>query len=362
VGVPIITLANVTGMPIHDLALATSLQLLPLTIILPCVLVCMVGGGIKGAGGTLKHAFFCGLAFGVTQTVVAVFVGAELAAIAASLVSLLTILVCCRLFSVKKLTLAVSGAVDAAQTVEAPESDISASPITASQSVRAAGSYIIMLALVLVTTLLPQLHFLKQGAFLFTHRFYSGDSGSLQSFALLTNPGTLFLIAGLVGAALYGMKLSVILKTLWETVKQIKFTSLTIIFVLCIARMMYHAGMVSSIAMLLAATGVIFPAISPLLGAFGTFITGSDTSSNVLFGSLQKQTAIQTGSNVTWVVAGNASGATVGKMLSLQSISIASASIKLKGAESQILKRTIKYAGIMALVLALIVFLGNWVY
>jgi lactate permease len=125
---------------------------------------------------------------------------------------------------------------------------------------------------------------------------------------------------------------------------------------------MYHAGMVSSIAMLLAATGVIFPAISPLLGAFGTFITGSDTSSNVLFVSLQKQTAIQTGSNVTWVVAGNASGATIGKMLSLQSISIASASIKLKGAESQILKKTIKYAGIMALVLALIVFVGNWIY
>ncbi|MDR1538294.1 MAG: L-lactate permease [Clostridiales bacterium] len=342
VGVPIITLSNVSEMPLADLSLAASLQLLPLAAALPCILVFMVGGGAKKVKEALVPALLSGLAFGLIQMAAAVFLAVELAAVTGSLAAFLTLYSYCRM---------------------QPKKPVAArDAITSRQAFMSLGSYIIILALVLATSLIPQISFLKEGRFVFRHQFYIAEGGSQQSFALLTNPGTLFFIAGLAGASLYKMSLREILDALRGTTKQISHSAFAIILILCIARIMFHAGMVSYIAELLAASGPLFPAISPLLGALGTFITGSDTSSNVLFGALQRQTALQTGANAAWIVAANASGATIGKMLSLQSISIACASIHLKGAESRLLKRTAKIALIMALSLSVIVFAGNLIY
>lgn len=96
---------------------------------------------------------------------------------------------------------------------------------------------------------------------------------------------------------------------------------------------------------------------SPLIGALGTFITGSDTSANALFGELQKQTALQIGSSPEWLAASNAAGATIGKMVSPQSIAIAVSAIGLPDLEGKILKRTLKYAIIFVALLGIIVYI-----
>lgn len=103
-------------------------------------------------------------------------------------------------------------------------------------------------------------------------------------------------------------------------------------------------------------TGTFFPLFSPLIGALGTFITGSDTSANALFGELQKQTALRIGSSPEWLAASNAAGATIGKMVSPQSIAIAVSAIGLPNLEGKILKRTLKYAGFFVVILGIIVY------
>jgi lactate permease len=106
-------------------------------------------------------------------------------------------------------------------------------------------------------------------------------------------------------------------------------------------------------------TGSFFPLISPFIGALGTFITCSDTSANALFGELQKQTAQQIGSSPAWLAAANAAGATIGKMISPQSIAIAVSALGLPELEGKIMKRTLKYAVVFVVVLGIIVYAGS---
>jgi lactate permease len=132
----------------------------------------------------------------------------------------------------------------------------------------------------------------------------------------------------------------------------------TVLSIVALAKLMGYGGIVGSIATAFtAATGGFYPLIAPLIGALGTFLTGSDTSSNVLFGNLQKQTALQLHINPEWLVAANASGATAGKMISPQSISIATAATGLSGMEGSILNRTLKYCAGYVVFLGLLVFL-----
>jgi lactate permease len=347
-GVPVITLANVTGTEIGALSMACALQMLPIAVVLPCILVLLTAKNWKNSIGAMLHALLCGLAFGAAQTAAAIFAGAELAAICGSIASILALIVSVRIFPIKK-----PWRFDDSMSAEM------VGKVSLASGLKASSPYIAVLVLVLAVALAPQLAFLKQGAFVYTRRFYTGEGGSAQSFSMVANPGVLFLMSGLIGAFIHGMKLKDVAAVLGETIKQMTGPSAAIISVLCMARVMSHSGMASAIAVALARTGSLFPAISPLIGAFGTFITGSDTSSNVLFGSLQKQTALQTGADPLWITAGNATGAAIGKMISPQSIAIAAASLAIPGTESGMLAKAMQYAAILAIVVSASVFLGN---
>lgn len=89
--------------------------------------------------------------------------------------------------------------------------------------------------------------------------------------------------------------------------------------------------------------GPVYPLIAPLIGAIGTFVTGSDTSANVLFGNLQLSAAKGLGDSVNWIVGSNMVGATAGKMISPQSIAVATAAIGQEGKEGEILKAVMKW-------------------
>ena len=118
--------------------------------------------------------------------------------------------------------------------------------------------------------------------------------------------------------------------------------------------------MISDIAnMLVVATGPFYPLISPLIGALGAFVTGSGTSTCVLFGGLQSQTALSLGLNPSWMAAANVMGAGIGKMICPQGIAIGAGAINAVGSESKILRSVFKYFVIYVVLAGIICFAGT---
>ena len=136
--------------------------------------------------------------------------------------------------------------------------------------------------------------------------------------------------------------------------KSLTATILTVVLILVTAFVMNGSGMSATIGRVLAATGVLFPLFSPLLGWLGVLVTGSDTSSNALFGSLQRTTAERLGLNPALMVAANASGGVAGKMISPQNIAVATASARLQGQEGMLFRSTVGHSLAMALIIGLI--------
>ncbi|MBA2875559.1 L-lactate permease [Thermaerobacillus caldiproteolyticus] len=146
------------------------------------------------------------------------------------------------------------------------------------------------------------------------------------------------------------------LQSLKETCKELWIPILTICFIMGFANLANYAGLSSTIGLALAKTGDAFPLVSPVLGWLGVFITGSVVSNNALFGHLQVVTGTQIGTNSSLLLAANTSGGVMGKLISPQSIAIATAAVQETGKESNLFKMTIKYS----LVLLLVV--GIWTY
>jgi L-lactate permease len=133
-----------------------------------------------------------------------------------------------------------------------------------------------------------------------------------------------------------------------RSVRQLALPILTIAFILGIAYVMNYSGMTSSLALALAATGFVFPFVAAFLGWLGVFLTGSDTSSNTLFGPLQAQTAQQLHNVSPILTAGtNSSGGVMGKMISPQNLSVGAAGVNKVGAEGDIFRRVIRYSLIL---------------
>jgi L-lactate permease len=147
-----------------------------------------------------------------------------------------------------------------------------------------------------------------------------------------------------------------------RTLRQLALPIVTIAFILAIAQILNYSGMTSTMAIALSKTGVVFPFVSAFLGALGVFLTGSDTSSNTLFGPLQAQTAKLQGLNPILTAGTNSSGGVMGKMVSPQNLSVGAAGVNRVGAEGEIFRRTIGYSliltslvGVLAMVQAYLV-------
>ena len=152
------------------------------------------------------------------------------------------------------------------------------------------------------------------------------------------------------------------LTTFKETFIELKWPILSIGMVLAFAFVTNFSGMSTTLALVLAGTGALFPFFSPFLGWLGVFLTGSDTSSNALFGSLQATTAHQIGVNDTLLVAANTSGGVTGKMISPQSIAVACAATGMVGKESDLFRFTLKHSLMFAAMVGLITLAQAYVF
>src|SRR5690606_33743141 len=183
-----------------------------------------------------------------------------------------------------------------------------------------------------------------------------GTALEIKPFELsfLSTPGTAILFAALISIPLIGMTYRDGARIFFKTLRQLKFSIVTIASVVGFAFVANNSGMSITMAVALAGTGVLFPFFSPMLGWLGVFLTGSDTSSNALFCKLQATAADTIGVDPVVTVSANASGGVTGKMISPQSIAIGVAAVGLMGKESDLFRFTVKHSFLMLLVVCVL--------
>jgi lactate permease len=180
----------------------------------------------------------------------------------------------------------------------------------------------------------------------------------------LAAAGTLVVLAALLASVpmvMLGMSPGVVATTFGKTIRQLRLPVVTIAFILSIATVMNYSGMTSSMALALAKTGVLFPFFSAWLGMIGVFLTGSDTSSNTLFGPLQATTARLSGLNPVLMSATNSSGGVMGKMISPQNLSVGAAGVGAVGREGEIFSKVFVHSLILTALMGVLAMLQAYV-
>jgi lactate permease len=177
------------------------------------------------------------------------------------------------------------------------------------------------------------------------------------NFNFMSAAGTAILIAAFISALLCGVGFGDVIKLGGKTLYDMRFPAITVASVLGLAYVMNASGMTNCLGLVFTKTGHWFPFIAPFLGWLGVFLTGSDTSSNVLFGGLQKATAEQLGLNPILMGAANTSGGVMGKMISPQSLAVATAACGMVGEEGTLFRFTLKHSIFLTVIVGVIVYL-----
>ena len=340
-GIPVTTLATVTGLEVVHLSYVTSIQLAGFIVLIPFLLVVLTEKSIKALKGVVGITLVSGITFAVPQVFIAKYLGADLPALVASICSM-----ACTILMAKAMN---------KEKVETKEDKIGLK-----EGILAWLPYILLCGLILIASpLVPSINSLLAKASSNIH-IYTGDATSTTAFSWINTPGMMILIATFIAGLIQKLKFTYMLDVLKRTIIQLKTSFITIMSIVAISKIMSHSGMTSSISFgLCAITGSFYPLIAPLLGAIGTFVTGSDTSANILFGALQTEAAKSLSIDPYWIAAANTAGATAGKMISPQSIAIATSATGLIGSEGKILSTTVKYCLGYVIILGLIVYFGG---
>ena len=343
IGLPVITLANVSGIPIESLSYYVVLQLFLFVLLIPFALVALTEKSLKGIKGVFGITLASGLSFGIVQVLVAKFLGPELPAVLGSIVSLLvTIFIAKKFYKHNE------------ETKREEKFEL--------KSVLVAFSPFILVIIIGISPLFPGLYN-KLSEVRTSVNIYTGVGAKPYTFVWLTTPGILILIASFIGGVIQKASFKEMVEILLKTIKQMSKSTITILAIIALAKVMGYSGMVASIAtVLVMITGSFYAFIAPFIGALGTFVTGSDTSANVLFGSLQAEAANSLGISPAWLGAANTCGATAGKMISPQSIAVATAATGLAGKEGKILNSTLKVCIVYVILLGLISYLGSLIF
>jgi lactate permease len=180
---------------------------------------------------------------------------------------------------------------------------------------------------------------------------------AVVTFNWLSATGPVTFIAALISVAIARMSPRTALRLFGRTMASMAAPLLTIASVLGLAYIGNSSGMTRAMGMALASTGVLFPLFSPVLGWLGVFVTGSDTSSNAVFGRLQTVSAERTGMDPVLAIAANSSGGVTGKMISPQSIAVACAATGLVGKEANLFRLTLKHSLLLLSIIAVMTFL-----
>ncbi len=358
IGIPILTLAGVTGLPMDRLSAAVGRICAPVSLFIPGYLV-VVMGGFRGLKGVMPAAALCGAPFAVTQLLVSNFVGPQLTDILSSLAAMGSLVALLLVWRPR----------DRFQ-LEGSDAEFTVSRLPSRLSVlRAWSPYILLVLCVLLWGWSPFQSRLNSLNAVFPwpglHNHIErmppvvpapAPYGALFTFNWLAASGTACLAAAVISAGLLRMSTGEFGRVVRKTAAQLSLPGLTIASVLALAFLMNYCGATATLGLAFAATGRAFPFFSAMLGWLGVFLTGSDTSANALFGNLQVVTAGRLGLNPVLMAASNSSGGVMGKMISLQSIAVAVAATGMRPEEeSKLFRLTLRHSILLASVIGLIV-------
>jgi len=356
IGTPLIMLATVTGLPLLALSANVGRVCAPVSLFIPAYLV-LVMGGWRALKGVFPAAALCGISFAGMQFLISNYVGAELTDILASLTAIFCLIVLLKIWKPS----------DQFRL----EDDGPAHPATiipASRVIWAWTPFALLVICVLVWGLKPVQAQLGSATIKFPwpdlHRLVTRmppvapkptPYDAVYSFTWLSASGTACLVAAFLSALFARMSIGTFLGVLKKTVRQLVLAESTIAIVLGLAFLMNYSGATGTLGLMFAATGKLFPFFGAMLGWMGVFLTGSDTSANALFGSLQEVTAVKLHMSPVLMAAVNSSGGVMGKMISLQNIAVAAAATSMATQdESKLFRFTLKHSIFLASVIGVI--------
>lgn len=366
-GIPVIVAGQVSGIDAFKIGAMAGRQLPFLSVFVPFWLMFMMDG-VKGVKETWPAALVAGVSFGVTQYLTSNYIGPELPDITSALVSMVSLTFFLKVWQPQRAGEAAVVGSGGAAILGSPGGfgqprTSTKSPYTMGQIFKAWSPFLILTVMVTIWTLKPfKAMFAAGGAMqAWTMNFAIPHLDQLvmktapivanatampavYKFDLIAASGTAILFSAILAMLVLRINPRTGLVTFGETLKELRWAVMSIGMVLAFAFVMNYSGMSSTLALVLAGTGAAFPFFSPFLGWLGVFLTGSDTSSNALFGSLQATTAHQVGVSDVLMVAANSTGGVTGKMISPQSIAVACAATGLVGRESDLFRFTLKHS------------------
>ncbi|HSC04139.1 MAG TPA: L-lactate permease [Solirubrobacteraceae bacterium] len=374
IAIPIVTLGQVSGLPTHDLGQMVGRQTPFLAVIVPFVLAFMVDGR-RGLRETWPAALTVGVTFAMLQFAISNYVSIGLTDIIASLGSAAAAVALLQVWSpgapmvgpgVQSGRPAIAGGAVADATLERRRLADEDQPVPRRDMILAFVPYVIIIVLLGVTSIhgiTTQLDkatsaFSWPGLHVLTGK---GEAPKSETFKLtwLTAAGTWLFVSGVLTAIVLRVRPNYAVRIYGRTVNQLKWAILTVCAVLALAYVMNMSAETITLGTWAAGAGGVFAFISPLIGWFGTAVTGSDTSTNSLFGALQVAAAHKAGLSPTLLAGANSSGGVLAKMVSPQNLAIGAAAVGLAGKEGDIFRRVIGWSIFLVLIMAVLVLLQS---
>jgi lactate permease len=371
IAIPIVTLAGLTDLPKDQLGDMVGRQTPFLALVVPLILIAMVDGR-RGLRQTWPAGLVCGVTFALAQFATSNFVSVELTDIVASLLAMGALVLFLRAWQPSEPLL---GRVVAARPTVAggaqadPAFERAVARRERRRLVEAYAPYVIIVAVFSLAQYKPIRDLLAEGVTLFSwpglHVANSGGKPlASATYKLNWAPaaGTLLLVCGLLTVVVLRERATTALRTWFRTLGQIRWAIVTVASVLALAYAMNQSGETTTLGLWAAgAGGILFAFLSPIIGWLGVAVTGSDTSSNSLFGPLQIAAAKHAGLPEILTAAANSSGGVMGKMVSPQNLAIGVAAVNMTAQEEQrftegdLFRRVIGWSLAMLLLMAVIV-------
>jgi lactate permease len=371
IAVPIVTLSETTGLDKDTLGGMVGNQTPILALFVPFILVFVVDGR-RGLRECWPVALVAGLSFAVMQSVSAHLISVELTDILAALVSTGAVLTLLRVWrpgetvSTTGHRPVIAGGAVSDRGLEASVRRRNRDDDSSGEMFMALVPYLIIIAVFALAQLGPIKDALE-GA---TKEFgwpgldvVSPDGEPVATatfkFNYLATAGTLMFFCGLLTMLALRVTPSLAVKTLGSTLKQLAPAIVTVMTVLALAYVMNQSGQTLTLGRWLAGAGGVFAFLSAIVGWLGVAVTGSDTSSNALFGALQVQAASDAHIAPTLLAAANSSGGVLGKMLSPQNLAIGAAAVGMAGKEGDLFRKVVGWSVVMVLGMAVLVYLQS---
>ncbi len=385
--VPITTLSTVTGYPVDTLGALVGHQTPVLALFVPLALVFIVDGR-RALRQVWLPALVCGFAFAVAQWLTSTYFSVPLTDIVAALVGALAVVTLLRFWQPAEgyqevgdqpvaLDAVSGGAAGSAATPSGggtgTRTGIRTDPAVTDSGGEIAKAYAPYLVIIAVFSLvqIPALKSaLAEAPFFYSFQWpglhlltAGGDPSTLPTFNLnwLGAAGTLMIISGLITMPIIGISPLAAARAYLKTYVQLAAAIITVMAVLGLAYVMNSSGQTTSLGTWMAQTGSAFALLSPVLGWLGVAVTGSDTSSNSLFGALQVTAAGRTGLDPALMAAANSSGGVLGKMISPQNLAIAAAAVGMTGREGDIFRKVVGWSVLFLAVMCVLVYLQTTV-